>query len=261
MKIAIVNQKGGVGKTTTAINLATALAAAGKTVLLVDIDPQGNASTGLGIDRRSRDCSVYDVLIGQASLAEAILPTQVPGLSIVASTAALSGAEVELVGLDRRMHRLGTALAGAAAFDFILIDCPPSLGLLTLNALVAADRVLVPLQCEFFALEGLSQLLGTVERVRSGPNLRLAILGIVLTMIDKRNRLSDQVAADVRAVMGAQVFTTTIPRNVRLSEAPSHGLPALLYDYRCSGSAAYIELAREVLARVGEHSLPKVANG
>jgi len=261
MKIAVVNQKGGVGKTTTAINLATALAASGKAVLLIDIDPQGNASTGLGIDRRSRDCSIYEVIIGDATLAEATVSTQVPGLSVVPSTAALSGAEVELVALERRMHRLREALIPASSYDFVLIDCPPSLGLLTLNALVASDAVLVPLQCEFFALEGLSQLLGTIERVRSGPNARLAILGIVLTMIDKRNRLSDQVANDVRAVMGAQVFTTTVPRNVRLSEAPSHGLPALLYDYRCSGSAAYIELARELLQRVDGMTMMKVANG
>lgn len=249
MKIAIANQKGGVGKTTTAINLATALAAAGKSVLLLDMDAQGNASTGLGIDRRARDCSIYDVILGEASIAEATLPTAVPGLSIVPSTSALAGAEVELVGLDRRNRRLADAIDVAPAYDFILTDCPPSLGLLTLNALTATDAVLVPLQCEFFALEGLSQLLDTIERVRSGLNPVLQLLGIVLTMADRRNRLSEQVVADVRAVMGAQVFETTIPRNVRLSEAPSHGMPALVYDLRCAGSLAYIALAREVLAR------------
>ncbi len=255
MRIAIANQKGGVGKTTTAINLATALAATGKSVLLLDMDAQGNASTGLGIDRRTRTRSIYDVLLGAATLAEATMPTAVPGLSIVPSTAALAGAEVELVGLDRRNRRLADALAEAPAYDFVLTDCPPSLGLLTLNALVAAAQVLVPLQCEFFALEGLSHLLSTIERVREGPNPRLRLLGIVLTMADRRNRLSEAVAADVRAVMGAQVFATAIPRNVRLSEAPSHGLPALVYDMRCLGSAAYIELAKEVLeraARAGE---------
>ncbi|QYE35715.1 MULTISPECIES: ParA family protein [Sphingosinicellaceae] len=249
MRIAVANQKGGVGKTTTAINLATALAAAGKTVLLLDMDAQGNASTGLGIDRRARDCSIYDVILGEASIAEATMPTAVPGLSIVPSTSSLAGAEVELVGLDRRNRRLADAVDAAPAYDFILTDCPPSLGLLTLNALTAAETVLVPLQCEFFALEGLSQLLDTIERVRSGLNPALRLLGIVLTMADRRNRLSEQVVADVRAVMGVQVFETTIPRNVRLSEAPSHGMPALVYDLRCAGSLAYIALAREVLAR------------
>ena len=247
MRVAVVNQKGGVGKTTTAVNLATALAATGASVLLIDSDPQGNASTGLGVDRRVRAKSIYDVILGDASLAEATLPTSITGLSLVPSTVALSGAEVELVGVERRLHRLVDALA-EDRHDWVLIDCPPSLGLLTMNALVAVDRILIPLQAEFFALEGLSQLLATVERVRSGPNPRLAILGIVLTMTDRRNRLSEAVAKDVRAVMGAQVFDTVIPRNVRLSEAPSHGLPALVYDLRCSGSQAYIALAREVLA-------------
>jgi chromosome partitioning protein len=253
VRIAIANQKGGVGKTTTAINLATALAAVGHQVTLIDLDPQGNASTGLGLDRRNRDVSIYDVLLGDATLAEAMVPTRVPGLSVVPSTVALSGAEVELVGVDRRLHRLIAALdanshEGPPA-EFTLIDCPPSLGLLTLNALVAADSLLVPLQCEFFALEGLSQLLGTVKRVREGQNPRLAVMGVVLTMVDRRNRLSDAVASDVRAVMGSQVFATTIPRNVRLSEAPSHGLPALLYDIKCPGSRAYMALARELLDR------------
>ena len=252
MRIAIANQKGGVGKTTTAINLATALAAAGKSVVLIDIDAQGNASTGLGIDRRSRTQSIYQVLLGEATFDDATISTAVPGLGLVPSTAELAGAEVELVGVERRNHRLADALADAAAADYVLIDCPPSLGVLTLNALVAADAVLVPLQCEFFALEGLSQLLGTIERVRDSGNPRLRLLGIVLTMADKRNRLSEQVAADVRAVMGDRVFAAVIPRNVRLSEAPSHGMPALVYDFRCLGSVAYIELAKEVLSRTAQ---------
>lgn len=250
MIIAVANQKGGVGKTTTTINLATALAAVGRTVLVVDSDPQGNASTGFGVDRRSRNASTYEVLLGQIAAEQALRPTAIPGLEVMPSTPALSGAEIELVDLDRRSHRLGDALATLPPHDIILIDCPPSLGLLTVNALAAADAVLVPLQCEFFALEGLSQLLGTIERVRSGLNTRLQLLGIVLTMVDRRNRLTEHVSDDVRAVMGDKVFTTTIPRNVRLSEAPSHGLPALLYDSRCAGSEAYVALARELLARI-----------
>jgi chromosome partitioning protein len=260
MIIAVANQKGGVGKTTTAINLATALAAIGQRVLLVDSDPQGNASTGLGIDRKQRSGnSIYEVLLGQADAQNAVLPSRVPGLDIIAASAALSGAEVELVDQPRRSHRLADALSSLSGYDHVLIDCPPSLGLLTLNGLTAADSVLVPLQAEFFALEGLSQLLGTIERVRAGLNARLKLLGIVLTMIDRRNRLSEQVAADVRAVMGAKVFQTAIPRNVRLSEAPSHGLPALIYDSRCSGSEAYMALARELLGRF--HVRKEVANG
>ena len=250
MIIAVANQKGGVGKTTTAINLATALAATGQRVLLIDSDPQGNASTGLGVDRKQRSASIYDVLLGQTDAQASLVATRVPGLSLIPATSALSGAEIELVELPRRSHRLADALVPLDQFDHILIDCPPSLGLLTLNALVAAHSVLVPLQAEFFALEGLSQLLGTIERVRSGLNPRLKLLGIVLTMIDRRNRLSEQVAADVRAVMGRQVFETSIPRNVRLSEAPSHGLPGLIYDSRCAGSEAYMALAREVLERL-----------
>ncbi|SFP56670.1 ParA family protein [Sphingomonas rubra] len=255
--IAIANQKGGVGKTTSAINIATALAATGKRVLLIDLDPQGNASTGLGISHAQRDKSSYDVLIGNATLADAVVATEVPGLDIVPATVDLSGAEVELVDFDARTHRLDTALNNAAiTWDVTLIDCPPSLGLLTINAMIASDALFVPLQCEFFALEGLSQLLTTVERIRARFNPGLSILGVALTMYDRRNRLTDQVSADVRAVLGRVVFDTVIPRNVRLSEAPSHGMPALIYDHRCSGSQAYIALAREMIAR-----LPGLAGG
>jgi chromosome partitioning protein len=250
--LAVANQKGGVGKTTTAINLATALAAVGERVLVLDLDPQGNASTGLGIGPDRRDPSSYDVLLDGADFGGAVVPSDVPGLSVVPATADLAGAEIELAALPRRNHRLQDVLAGAAAaadFTHIVVDCPPSLGLLTLNALTAADSVLVPLQCEFFALEGLSQLLRTVDTVRERLNPGLRIEGIVLTMFDRRNNLSEQVAADVRSVLGETVFETVIPRNVRISEAPSHGKPALLYDYRCPGSQAYIRLARELLRR------------
>ena len=250
MIIAIANQKGGVGKTTTAVNLATALAAIGKRVLIIDSDPQGNASTGLGVGRKDREPSLYQLLIGEVAAADTVKPTSVPGLSIIPASAALSGAEIELVSTDRRTHRLADALATLPPYEFVIIDCPPSLGLLTVNALVAADSVLVPLQSEFFALEGLSQLLGTIDRVKAGLNRRLELLGIVLTMVDRRNRLSDQVCDDVRAVMGAKVLQTMVPRNVRLSEAPSHGLPALIYDSRCAGSEAYVALARELLGRI-----------
>jgi len=252
IRIAVANQKGGVGKTTTCINLATALAAIGWRVLLVDLDPQGNASTGLGVSQAQRTRSSYDVLIGSASVTDAGIATRVPRLDLLPATVDLSGAEVELVGLDDRAHRLDKGLAAAPAgrWDICLIDCPPSLGLLTVNALVAARHVLVPLQCEFFALEGLSQLLQTVERIRMAFNPDLAILGVALTMFDRRNNLSQAVAEDVRACLGATVFDTIVPRNVRLSEAPSHGLPALIYDLKCPGSEAYIRLARELIGRL-----------
>ena len=251
--IAVANQKGGVGKTTTAINLGTALAATGLRVLIIDLDPQGNASTGLGINRADREKSTYDILLGEMSVAEAAIPTCVPKLEIVPATVDLSGAEIELVDYEERTHRLNRALARSDhRWDVVLIDCPPSLGLLTLNAMVAANSLLVPLQCEFFALEGLSQLLSTVERIRERFNPGLSILGVALTMHDRRNRLTDAVSADVRAVLGRVVFDTVIPRNVRLSEAPSHGLPALIYDYRCPGSEAYIALARELIPRLNK---------
>ncbi len=256
IRIAVANQKGGVGKTTTAINLATALAAIGWRVLLIDLDPQGNASTGLGIPQAQRRQSSYDVLIGSATLVEAAVPTRIPRLDLLPATVDLSGAEIEMVALGDRAHRLESALDAVppGRWDICLIDCPPSLGLLTVNALVAARHLLVPLQCEFFALEGLSQLLRTVERIRVAFNPQLAILGVALTMFDRRNNLSQAVSDDVRACLGAAVFETVVPRNVRLSEAPSHGLPALIYDLKCPGSEAYVRLARELLGR-----LPQVA--
>jgi chromosome partitioning protein len=252
IRIAVANQKGGVGKTTTAINLATALAATGWKVLLVDLDPQGNASTGLGIPHGERERSSYDVLTGGVSVEEAVVPTRIPRLDIVPATVDLSGAEIELVALEQRTHRLDAALdqAPSGRWDVCLVDCPPSLGLLTMNALVAAQSILVPLQAEFFALEGLSQLLQTIERIRARFNPELSILGVALTMYDRRNNLSAQVADDVRACLGKVVFETMIPRNVRLSEAPSHGIPALIYDHRCSGSEAYMALARELIGRL-----------
>lgn len=250
--IAVANQKGGVGKTTTAINIATALAATGWKVLMIDLDPQGNASTGIGVAASERGASSYDLLIDQVRLSDCVVPTRIPGLDIVPATVDLSGAEVELVTVEHRTERLRTALAGDHEHDICLIDCPPSLGLLTLNALTAADTLLVPLQCEFFALEGLSQLLQTVERVQERFNPDLGIIGIVLTMYDRRNRLTDQVADDVRSCLRELVFESVIPRNVRLSEAPSHGLPALVYDHSCAGSQAYMKLARELIARLPE---------
>ena len=254
--IAIANQKGGVGKTTTAINIATAMAASGWRTLLIDLDPQGNASTGLGIDNAAREYTTYDLLMGDATLAQAAQNTEIPGLDIVPATQDLSGAEVELVSVEDRTYRLQKALAetqnGFAGYDVAFIDCPPSLGLLTLNALGAADTLLVPLQCEFFALEGLSQLLQTVERVQQRFNPDLGIVGVALTMFDRRNKLTDQVADDVRDCLGNLVFENVIPRNVRLSEAPSHGMPALIYDHNCPGSRAYIGLARELIGRLPE---------
>ena len=250
--IAIANQKGGVGKTTTAINMATAMAAVGWKTLLIDLDPQGNASTGLGITAAQREKTAYDVLVEGASLVQCAQACDVPRLDVVPSTQDLSGAEVELVTIENRVRLLEKAVANVTTYDVCFIDCPPSLGLLTLNALCAADTLLVPLQCEFFALEGLSQLLQTVERVKERFNPGLSIIGIALTMFDRRNRLTDQVADDVRDCLGGLVFENVIPRNVRLSEAPSHGLPALVYDHQCAGSRAYIGLARELIGRLPE---------
>ena len=254
--IALANPKGGVGKTTTAINLGTALAAIGERVLIVDLDPQGNASTGLGIDRRNRSCSTYDVLIGEAKLREAIVPTAVPRLHIAASTMDLSGLELELGTARDRAFRLRDAISDlntdaseGSDYTYVLVDCPPSLNLITVNAMAASHAILVPLQCEFFALEGLSQLLQTVEQVRSTLNPTLSIHGIVLTMFDSRNNLSNQVVADVREFMGDKVYDTMIPRNVRISEAPSYGKPVLVYDLKCVGSDAYLKLATEVIQR------------
>ncbi len=249
--LAVANQKGGVGKTTTAINLGTALAAVGEKVLIVDMDPQGNASTGLGVRKAVRGVSIYDVIVDGFPLTEASVDTAVPGLSLVPSDADLSGIEIELSQADRRSYRLRdavTALEGHG-YSYVLIDCPPSLNLLTVNAMSAADAVLVPLQCEFFALEGLTQLMRTVELVRSSLNPKLEIQGVVLTMYDRRNALSEQVARDVRSHFGDKVYDTVIPRNVRVSEAPSFGKPALIYDLRCAGSQAYLKLAREVVGR------------
>jgi chromosome partitioning protein len=255
--LAVANQKGGVGKTTTAINLGTALAAIGENVLIVDLDPQGNASTGLGIDRRNRHHSTYDVLTGEASLRDAIVSTAVPRLHLAPSTLDLSGLELEISQARDRAFRLRSALnplntIGGTKYTYVLVDCPPSLNLLTVNAMAAANAILVPLQCEFFALEGLSQLLKTVESVRETLNPDLTIHGIVLTMFDARNNLSGQVVADVREFMGAKVYDTIIPRNVRVSEAPSYGKPVLVYDLKCSGSEAYLRLAAEIIQREQE---------
>ncbi len=263
--LALANQKGGVGKTTTAINLGTALAAIGERVLVIDLDPQGNASTGLGIDRRDRNLSTYDVLCGDCSLEEAVKETAVPRLWVAPSTMDLLGLELEIASSADRAYRLRkgierfvtSALFAELKFTYVLVDCPPSLNLLTINALSASHSILVPLQCEFFALEGLSQLLSTVEQVRNALNNELTIHGIVLTMYDSRNNLSSQVVADVRETMGDAVYETIIPRNVRISEAPSYGKPALLYDLKCAGSQAYLRLASEIIQR--ERELRKVA--
>ena len=254
---AIANQKGGVGKTTTAINLATALAQIGQHVLLVDLDPQGNASTGVGIDRQNRKRGTYAMLIDNAAPAGLIQHTDVPNLDVIPADPDLAGAEIELVGFDAREFRLRDSLGtlNALGYTYIVIDCPPSLGLLTLNGLVAATSVLVPLQCEFFALEGISQLVRTIERVKRSLNPALSLQGILLTMFDRRNNLSDLVAADARSFFGDRVFTTVIPRNVRVSEAPSHGKPVLLYDSRSPGAQAYVQLAAELMQR--EAVLPR----
>ena len=247
--LSIANQKGGVGKTTTAINLATALAAVGQRVMLIDLDPQGNASTGLGVRRSLIRNSIYDVLFEAVDVLDAAVPTRVPRLSVVPSSVHLSGAEIELVTAENREFRLRKALQRPLPYDYVIIDCPPSLNLLTLNAMVATQSIIVPLQCEFYALEGLSHLSKTVERVRKAFNPQLEIHGIVLTMYDARNNLSGLVEADVREHFGDKVFKTVIPRNVRLSEAPSYGLPAIVYDMKCAGAQAYIALAKELIRR------------
>ena len=246
--VAIANQKGGVGKTTTAVNLGAALAEAGRRVLVVDIDPQGNATTGLGVERQGIEHSSYDLIIGEAALDKAIAATPLDSLSVVPASADLAGVEFELMERERREFLLAKAIRGrVGGFDDVLIDCPPSLNLLTINALVAADSVLVPLQCEFYALEGLTQLIGTIERVQRSLNPRLSLQGIVLTMYDRRNNLCEMVAKDVRGHLGGKVYATMIPRNVRISEAPSHGMPVLTYDQRCAGAQAYMQLAAEML--------------
>jgi chromosome partitioning protein len=254
--IAVANQKGGVGKTTTAINLGTALAAVGKRVLVMDCDAQGNASTGLGVEPMARAKTSYDVLVGDGGMIDAIVPTKVPNLDLIPGDENLAGVETMLHDDPRKNFKLREAFAAfeklGQTYDTVLIDCPPSLSTVTINAMVAANAVLVPLQCEFLAMEGLSQILRTIELVRSGLNPDLEVQGVVLTMYDKRNNLSDQVATEVRTYLGSKVYQTVIPRNVRLSEAPSFGLPAILYDHKCTGSEAYIMLAQELMQRERE---------
>jgi chromosome partitioning protein len=262
--LAVSNQKGGVGKTTTAINLGTALAAMGERVLVIDTDPQGNASTGLGVPPPDRKLTAYDVIMEEVAMASATVETAVPGLDLVPSESDLSGVELELGTKPRRAYRLRDALTPIRAegrYSWALIDCPPSLNLLTLNAMAAADSVLVPLQCEFFALEGLSQLMHTIELVKNAHNTGLTIQGVVLTMFDRRNTLSKQVANDVRAYLGDKVYDTMIPRNVRVSEAPGFGKPVLIYDLECAGSQAYIELAKELLTRERGRGKAEAVNG
>tara|TARA_E500000178_G_C17020519_1_gene755301 strand:+ start:162 stop:938 length:777 start_codon:yes stop_codon:yes gene_type:complete len=250
--ISIVNQKGGVGKTTTAINLGTALAAIDKKILLIDLDPQGNLSTGIGVTEKQRKISVYDLIIQDSSIHQTIQETRIPNLKIIPSNINLSGIEFELATDEDRTNKLNNKINDLKEeYDFVLIDCPPSLGILTVNSLVASDSVLVPLQCEFYALEGLAQLLRTIEKIKDNLNPNLFLEGVILTMFDSRNRLSDDVVSDAREHLGKKVFDTIIPRNVRLSEAPSHGLPAIIYDQKCVGSAAYIDLAKELINRLG----------
>ena len=251
--IAIANRKGGVGKTTTTVNVATAMAAAGKKVLVIDLDPQGNASTSMGVNKRGRMSSSYEVLIGEAKLSEAIVWTEIPNFSIVPSSPDLAGAEIELVDVEKREFRLKNAIVEQAVnYDYILIDCPPSLSLITINALVAANAVIVPLQCEFLALEGITDLIRNINQIKKIFNPDLELQGVVLTMYDKRNNLSQQVEDDVRHFFGKKVYQTVIPRNVRISEAPSHGKPVLIYDFKCPGAQAYISLTGEVLKREKE---------
>lgn len=251
--LAVANRKGGVGKTTTTVNVATAMAAAGKKVLVIDMDPQGNASTSMGIDKKGSMPSSYDVLLGNNRLTDAVVWTEIPGFSIIPSSADLAAAEIELVDMEKREFALKKALTREAVnYDYILIDCPPSLSLVTINALVAADAVIVPLQCEFLALEGVSDLIRNINTIKKNFNPGLTLHGVVLTMYDKRNNLTQMVEDDVRSFFGKKVYQTVIPRNVRISEAPSHGKPVLLYDFKCPGSQAYIGLTKEVLKRERE---------